>query len=163
VVQQQKKKLKQGTSNNPKRYSMSKLNRIIDDIRSFKGSGMPSSFMKDFEPGTLTSHLVANLAEETGGFYFEDMTWLAHNCRFFQFVANDGLPLQAYHIRPIKSDSTKPAIIFCAGWTETSLKYSNIFRFLFNEGYHVFSFDLRGQGYSCPMGFDKGPISITEV
>ena len=40
----------------------------------------------------------------------------------------------------------------CAGYTETTLKYPHYYKYMNNLGFPIFSFDLRGQGFSQYTG-----------
>ena len=46
-----------------------------------------------------------------------------------------------------------------AGWTETTLKYAKYIHFLNNLGYEIYSFDMRGQGFSGLTAWDDGVVT----
>ena len=112
----------------------------------------------DIAPGSLNREIVELLATSVGGLYETHLQWFARTCVFSEFPGHDGHILQAYHFPTTDRDS-KPAIVFLAGWTETSLKFGNVFKSLFDAGHPIYSFDLRGQGFSAPISYDRGPVS----
>ena len=97
------------------------------------------------------------MAAAVGGIYETHLQWFARACIFSKFLGHDGHILQAYHFPA--ADDSKPAIVFLDGWTETSLKFGNVFKSLFDAGHSIYGFDLRGQGFSAPISYDCGPVS----
>lgn len=112
----------------------------------------------DIAPGSLNREIVELLATSVGGLYETHLQWFARTCIFSEFPGHDGHILQAYHF-PTTDRGSKPAIVFLAGWTETSLKFGNVFKSLFDAGHAIYSFDLRGQGFSAPISYDRGTVS----
>jgi lysophospholipase len=112
----------------------------------------------DISPGSLNHDIVEQLATSVGGLYETHLQWFARTCVFSEFPGHDGHILQAYHF-PTTNNDSKPAFVFLAGWTETSLKFGNVFKSLFDAGHSIYSFDLRGQGFSAPISYDRGPVS----
>ena len=112
----------------------------------------------DIAPGSLNREIVELLATSVGGLYETHLQWFACTCVFSEFPGHDGHILQAYHF-PTTDRGSNPAIVFLAGWTETSLKFGNVFKSLFDAGHSIYSFDLRGQGFSAPISYDCGPVS----
>jgi Serine aminopeptidase, S33 len=116
----------------------------------------------------LTKNKLNTIARKIGGDFGEHLSWMANSSVLFTFNGKNDLPLQGYYL-PNAEDkaaaqkkgkaATNPVIVFCAGWSETSLKYAKFVRVLNNMGYSVFSFDLRGQGFSSPTGYDKGLVT----
>ena len=112
----------------------------------------------------LTKAKLNTIARKIGGDFGEHLSWMANSSVLFTFNGKDDLPLQGYYL-PNAEDkaaaqkkgkgATNPVIVYCAGWSETSLKYAKFLRVLNNMGYSIFSFDLRGQGFSSPTGYDK--------
>jgi lysophospholipase len=111
----------------------------------------------DIAPGSLNYATVESLASAVGGIYKTHLQWFARNCVFSKFLGHDGHILQAYHFPA--ADDFKPVIVFLAGWTETSLKFGNVFKPFWDAGHSIYSFDLRGQGFSAPISYDRGPVS----
>lgn len=110
--------------------------------------------------GSLNSTLVEELAQRVGGPYLESLTWLSRQ-GLFAFPAHDNLTLQAYEMLPGDASATASneniVLIYCAGWTETTLKYVGFLQDLVSKrGLAVYSFDFRGQGFSADTGFDAG-------
>ena len=111
----------------------------------------------DIAPGSLNRDTVESLAAAVGGIYETHLQWFARACIFSKFLGHDGHILQAYHFPA--ADDSKPTIVFLAGWTETSLKFGNVFKPFWDAGHSIYSFDLRGQGFSAPISYDCGPVS----
>lgn len=108
-----------------------------------------------YRAGKFTNSAITELAGSLGGELGANLGWFADTVKLFTFNGHDGLPLQGYYIpAPISRVSADPlpTIIHCAGWSETSIKYSKFLRILHNEGYPIYSFDLRGQGFSSATG-----------
>jgi hypothetical protein len=79
----------------------------------------------DIVPGSLNRTTVESLSSAVGGIYETHLQWFVRNCIFSEFLGHDGHILQAYHFPA--ADDFKPVIVFLAGWTETSLKFGNVF------------------------------------
>ena len=116
----------------------------------------------------LTKNKLNTIARKIGGDFGEHLSWMANSSVLFTFNGKNDLPLQGYYLPNVEDKAaaqkkgkaaTNPVIVFCAGWSETSLKYAKFVRVLNNMGYSVFSFDLRGQGFSSPTGYDKGLVT----
>jgi len=118
--------------------------------------------LEDFRGGGLTSAIVRELAE---GSQSQSLAWLADEAIFFQFTGHDGIPLQGYALnKSLDTDNSKPVLIYVAGWTETSLKYAPFLRTLHEvHSYPVYSFDLRGQGFSNTTYDDQGRVTHIET
>ena len=121
-----------------------------------------TALLGEVQPGGLNASTVLSLAEAVGGAYLAPLTWLAAQ-RFFPFPSHDNLTLQAYEMHPADapdagagSSADLPVLVYCAGWTETSLKYSAFLLDLVQRGHSVYSFDFRGQGFSQNTGYDLG-------
>ena len=124
----------------------------------------PSGEKKD----GLSKNKLNGMARKIGGDFGEHLSWMANSSMLFNFAGHGDLSLQGYYV-PNAEDklavqkkgkaATNPVIIYCAGWSESSLKYAKFLRVLNNMGYSIFSFDLRGQGFSSPTGFDKGLVT----
>ena len=116
----------------------------------------------------LSKSKLNGMARKIGGDFGEHLSWLANSSVLFNFSGHGDLPLQAYFV-PNSEDklaaqkkgkgANNPIIIYCAGWSETTLKYAKFVRVLNNMGYSIFSFDLRGQGFSSTTGYDKGLVT----
>jgi alpha-beta hydrolase superfamily lysophospholipase len=119
-------------------------------------SSCPS--LVDFRGGGLTASIVRELALGSGS---RSLAWLADEATFFHFEGHDGIPLQGYALnKSSETDISKPVLIYVAGWTETSLKYSPFLRTLHEvHKYPVYSFDLRGQGFSNTTFDDQGRVT----
>jgi pimeloyl-ACP methyl ester carboxylesterase len=116
-----------------------------------------SGALAPFRAGKFSNSAITELAGNLGGEFGAHLGWFADTAQLFTFKGHDGLPLQGYYIpAPISSLSADPlpVLIHCAGWSETSLKYSKFLRILHTEGYPIYSFDLRGQGFSSATGTD---------
>jgi hypothetical protein len=116
-----------------------------------------SGALAPFRAGKFSNSAITELAGNLGGEFGAHLGWFADTAQLFTFKGHDGLPLQGYYIpAPIESLSADPlpVLIHCAGWSETSLKYSKFLRILHTEGYPIYSFDLRGQGFSSATGTD---------
>ena len=111
----------------------------------------------DIAHGSLNREIIELLATSVGGIYETHLQWFARTCVFSEVLGHDGHVLQGYHFPA--ADDSKPVIVFLAGWTETSLKFGNVFKPLFDAGHSIYSFDLRGQGFSAPISYDRGPVS----
>jgi len=108
---------------------------------------------------SITNFQIENLAKRLGGEAGEDLEWFAKTAELFTFKGHDGLPLQGYYIPPKKNINTSKVIIHCAGWSETTCKYANFLKILYEAGYPIYSFDMRGQGFSSATGDDKGVVT----
>ena len=133
-------------------------------ILSFYLSTMSAVQPAPYRAGKFTNAAITDLAQKLGGEMGGHLEWFADTVELFSFPGHDGLPLQGYHI-PAKSDSSKsnvddsnhatvplPVIIHCAGWSESTIKYSKFLRILHGQGYAIYSFDMRGQGFSSSTG-----------
>ena len=114
-----------------------------------------------FRAGKFTNAAITTLAKSLGGEMGGHLEWFADTAELFTFSGHDGLPLQAYYIpapvRGVTRDSSNPEVplpvlIHCAGWSETTIKYSKFLRILHDQGYDIYSFDMRGQGFSSATG-----------
>ena len=108
--------------------------------------------------GHFTNKAIKDLAGLVGGEFGGHLTWFADNAELFTFPGHDGLPLQGYYIPVARNTQRDPAliplpsIVHCAGWSETTIKYSKFLHILHEQGYPIYSFDLRGQGFSSETG-----------
>lgn len=121
-----------------------------------------SAALAPFRAGKFSNSAITELAGNLGGEFGAHLGWFADTAKLFTFKGHDGLPLQGYYIpAPVSSASAEPlpVLIHCAGWSETSLKYSKFLRILHTEGYPIYSFDLRGQGFSSATGTDVTTIT----
>lgn len=123
--------------------------------------------LQSFTHGKLTKEIILELAEEIKGAYESPLKWLSQQ-EFFPFTTPDNLTLQAYAINvPISTTSLpppplSPILIYCAGWTETTIKYSPFLQDLAAHNYTIYSFDFRGQGFSQSTGYDLGVVTHIE-
>ena len=114
-----------------------------------------------FRAGQFTNAAITDLAKNLGGEMGGHLDWFANTAQLFTFPGHDGLPLQGYYI-PATNDVAKktrgdldvprPVIIHCAGWSESTIKYSKFLHILHGQGYPIYSFDMRGQGFSSATG-----------
>lgn len=117
-----------------------------------------------FGPGELTKAILREARDNVvnNNEYVRSFDWFIEAVQLFNFRTHDNIIIQAYFIdQPSNSESceveVKPVIVHCAGYTETSIKYMDYFNQLHRLGYKVFSFDLRGQGFSGFTGdYDNG-------
>ena len=109
--------------------------------------------LSELGPGGLTRAVVASLADAVGGAYREPLHWLATQ-ELFPFAGHDNLTLQAYAVAPKTTTTSSVALVYCAGWTETTVKYASFLRDL-----AVYSFDFRGQGFSATTMEDGGRVT----
>ena len=117
-----------------------------------------------YKAGRLTNAAINVMGNNLGGEIGGHLNWLANSVELFTFPGHDGLLLQGYHI-PAPSNlnhnrPSSPVLIHCAGWSETTIKYSKFLRILHGQGYSIYSFDLRGQGFSSPTGFELNFFSL---
>ena len=115
-----------------------------------------------YRAGKFTNAAITDLAKNLGGEMGGHLGWFAEKAELFTFPGHDGLPLQGYYIpapaqvETIKDSSSEgidlPVLIHCAGWSETTIKYSKFLRILHDQGYPIYSFDMRGQGFSSATG-----------
>lgn len=127
-----------------------------------------------FKAGMFSNAAITTLAKSLGGEMGGHLEWFADTAELFTFPGHDGLPLQGYHIpAPVKGSKRArgalsdvnsiapdgpveevplPVLIHCAGWSETTIKYSKFLRILNDQGYSIYSFDMRGQGFSSATG-----------
>ena len=109
--------------------------------------------LNTFPPGTLNKTIVSDLANEVSN-HKDDIIWLSQNTKFFNFITHDNITLQAYDIG-LSSNKNRDILLFFAGYTETTIKYMKYLKFMNSLGFRIFSFDLRGQGFS---GLTEGVI-----
>lgn len=119
-----------------------------------------------YKAGKLTNAAINVMGNSLGGEIGGHLNWLANSVELFTFPGHDGLILQGYHI-PAPSilnhnKPTRPIIIHCAGWSETTIKYSKFLRILHGQGYPIYSFDLRGQGFSSSTGFEHSAFLLLD-
>lgn len=113
---------------------------------------------KRYKPGTMTAEFVAELGRQVGylspGHYDEELiTWSEHT-NFYPVTSRDGLVLQGYSMLQAEC-SSKPLLFFGVGYTESTVKYSHVLNAFFADGYDVYSFDYRGQGFSEHTGWNE--------
>lgn len=99
-----------------------------------------------------------------GGNLGLQLEWFSRSVTLFTFPGHDGLLLQGYYIPSptVTIGDDKPIIVFVAGWSETTLKYATFLHTMHDKGYTIYSFDMRGQGFSSTTGYDKGRVSYIE-
>jgi len=113
-----------------------------------------------FVPGSLNATIVADLSIEIKSSSFSnDLDWFATHTTFFSFQTMDNITLQAYFIPPSRDILSAGLIIYLAGFSETILKNVKFLRMLNELGYTIFSYDMRGQGFSQLTGYDQGKVS----
>jgi pimeloyl-ACP methyl ester carboxylesterase len=61
---------------------------------------------------------------------------------------------ESEHCSQNASQTIEP-IVFIAGWTETTIKYAKFLHLLHKQGHDIFSFDIRGQGFSGSSKYSK--------
>ena len=83
----------------------------------------------------------------------------------FNFTTTDKLSLRALYIPPPSNASNHEIriIVFSVGWTETFMKYLETFRYFSLKGYHIFAFDIRGQGFSEETSYNLGPVTHVDA
>jgi len=114
----------------------------------------------DFKGGSLTASKVAAFSRSIkGGPYESSLSWLSENAEFFPVNGTKGVVLQGYKIWNKNPAITDTALVFCAGWSETTLKYGHLLHDLHDAGYNIFSFDMRGQGFSQNTHWNKGRVT----
>ena len=118
-----------------------------------------SPSLLNFEEGGMSREIVAELATAVGGSFYEPLRWLS-NAQFFKFHGFGNLTLQAYGISGDPEKQDLPILVYCAGWTETTIKYAPFLYDLAHiNGYTVYSFDFRGQGFSETTMTDGGRVT----
>ena len=117
-----------------------------------------SASMAKYKAGKFTNNAIHDLAGKVGGEFGGHLSWFAETAELFTFPGHDGLPLQGYYI-PVALNAQRdpsltplPSIVHCAGWSETTIKYSKFLHILHDQGYPIYSFDIRGQGFSSETG-----------
>ena len=120
--------------------------------------GLESSLSKRYKPGTMTAEFVRELGKEVGiltsGPYDEELIKWSELTNFYPVTSRDGLALQGYSMIHAEC-SSKPLLFFGVGYTESTVKYSHVLNSFFADGYDVYSFDYRGQGFSDHTGWNK--------
>jgi len=97
------------------------------------------------------------MASAIGGAYEAPLQWLSR-AELFAFRGHDNLTLQAYAMKGANAEL--PVLVYCAGWTETTVKYAPFLQDLSERaGYSIFSFDFRGQGFSETTMDDGGRVT----
>lgn len=105
----------------------------------------------------LTIEQLKGLAQQAQDDITKDsFEWFANHVRLFTFQTQDNLTLQGYHFAlPLKGKSSKrkrgsdkPVFLHCAGYAESTVKYAHYLKHIYEQGYEIFSFDLRHQGFS---------------
>jgi lysophospholipase len=147
----------------------------------------------EFQYGKLNATYLSTLATHVGGDLGRDMAWLAGATRFFSFYTPNEIKLQGFYIPAEASkrlifgegcDDLEGAqatsckvrkslggarqqlqpVVLCAGWSESTVLYARFIRRLHLQGYDVFSYDLRGQGFSDSLVYDSDSRSkVTHV
>lgn len=91
----------------------------------------------------------------------DDMIWLSQNTKLFNFETSDNFTLQGYMVDVTTAKKQSSVLVYCSGWTETTIKYAKFLRRMHNYGFQIFSYDLRGQGFSDPTSWDGGMVTHT--
>jgi len=119
--------------------------------------------LSNFTAGSMTREILLELSSAVGGSFAAPLQWLA-NAELFSFRGHDNLTLQAYGMKGSNhEDEDLPVLVYCAGWTETTVKYAPFLYDLSHvHGYTVYSFDFRGQGFSASTMLDKGRVTHIE-
>ena len=110
------------------------------------------------QSGVLTKEMIIEAANQLPH-NKDDLQWFADNVQLFSYITHDNLKLQGYFFdtkqNPLLDNNTntnRPILVHCAGYTETTLKYPHYYKYMNNLGFPIFSFDLRGQGFSQYTG-----------
>ena len=112
------------------------------------------------QSGVLTKEMIIEAANQLPH-NKDDLQWFADNVQLFSYITHDNLKLQGYFFdtkqNPLLDNSNnnninRPILVHCAGYTETTLKYPHYYKYMNNLGFPIFSFDLRGQGFSQYTG-----------
>ncbi len=162
------------------------LVRLLGLWKIVNAEEKPLEMFDSFEYGTLSPNFIHHIADSiTQGDLSEELHWFANTTRFFTFKSHDDVVLQGYHIPGnltnmfsdgemtckapsdetdgcSRMDTIRP-VVFMAGWTESTVKYGKFLHQLHNEGHEIFSFDLRGQGFSASTKYTSKGRKISHV
>ena len=112
-----------------------------------------------FQAGDVSNSKLRKLSQEPmikKTILSNQLKWLANHAKFHTFYGANNLKLQAMYIENIYADKTP--IIFCPGFAEPMAKYTKFIRYWYDLGHSVYTFDLRGQGFSDIMEYDEGSV-----
>jgi len=132
-------------------------------------------------PGQLSKqHIKAMLKDPVlkRGVLYKPLSWLASNAHFFPFasptsyggggvgrllggwtVPATGVPV-VLQAMAVNEKGTESPVVFSTGFAEVFVKYADLIRSLVKDGHPVYTFDLRGQGFSSTLvdvGDGSGP------
>ncbi|KAJ1425049.1 Alpha/Beta hydrolase protein [Ochromonadaceae sp. CCMP2298] len=121
------------------------------------------------------------------------MAWLAESTRFFSFYTPNEIKLQGFYVpaeasrrlmfregcEDLEGDQATSCkvrkslgsarqqlqpVVLCAGWSESTVLYARFIRRLHLQGYDVFSYDLRGQGFSDSLVHEsRGKVTHVDI
>jgi alpha-beta hydrolase superfamily lysophospholipase len=133
------------------------IQKLEEPTSAQQSHELQSKLFRGFEPGGLNKAIVRGLATELGtlthGPYTKELEKFSGRTQFTKFETRDGLALQGYSMLH-ESCSSRPFLFFGVGYTETTIKYVHVLNKLYSEGYDVYSFDYRGQGFSASTGWN---------
>jgi alpha-beta hydrolase superfamily lysophospholipase len=116
--------------------------------------------LTNYKPGTLNSSFAYELFKDLpSSVYSDDVNWFISKVSFQEYKAHDGTTLQSYKIKHEIKQKKSFAIVFSTGFSETIVKYASVIKQLHEMGGDVYSFDLRGQGFSQTTGWNDGRIT----
>ncbi len=146
---------------------------------------VPLEMFDSFEYGSLTAEHLHHLADNIHqGELSKELHWFANKAILFTFKYLDDVIHQGYYIpgdlyqkalntqqiQPCEADGFCAAVdtvikpvVFMAGWTESTVKYGNFLHELHDQGHDVFSFDLKGQGFSDSTKYTPEGFKISHV
>jgi lysophospholipase len=75
----------------------------------------------------------------------------------WQFIGVDDIPIQCVRFT---ADEHDKAVVIVSGFLESYIKYQEVIYDFFNNGYDVFMFDHRGQGFSGRMLEKSEPVYV---
>ena len=112
-----------------------------------------------FQAGEISNSKLRKLSQEPlikKTILNNQLKWLASHAKFHTFHGHNNLKLQAMYVENIYADKTP--IIFCPGFAEPMAKYTKFIRHWYDLGHSVYTFDLRGQGFSDVIEYDEGNV-----
>jgi hypothetical protein len=123
-------------------------------------------------PGQLSKqHIKAMLKDPVlkNGALYKPLSWLANNAHFFPFasptsyggrggllagwttVATANTSEVVLQAMAVNEKGGLPPVVFSTGFAEVFVKYADLIRSLVKDGHPVYTFDLRGQGFSSTL------------
>ena len=71
--------------------------------------------------------------------------WIREVSQDGYFIAKDGVKI---NFRKVINEKEKGKVLLLTGWSESLLKYTELIREIYDEGYSIYVMDFRGQGLS---------------